>query len=763
MNSKNQIQHQWLAQKIEELTERLSPEDKVKLVVGKIADGGSLVGITHYLVPGAAGTTEPMERYGLPAIVMTDGPAGVRITPVRENDSATYYATGFPIATLLAATWNTSLVEEVGKAIGEEAKAYGSDIQLAPAMNIMRNPLCGRNFEYYSEDPVITGKMGAAMVNGLQANGMKATPKHFAANNNETNRMSINVHASPRTLREIYLRGFEIMVRESAPSCIMTSYNLLNGIPTSANKELLTTLLREEWGFDGMVMTDWYGGYNPETLMSGEFAGIVSRQLAAGNDLIMPGMEIQIRELMADLDSGKLTMETLNRNVRRVLGEILTSNKMKPEKHDNRPDLESHARLTRQAACEGMVLLKNENRVLPISDAIKNVAAFGCTSYNFIAGGTGSGHVFRAYTVSLAQGIQNAGLEMDKDLCELYTPFIEEDVAAIAEEMKQNPYAPPRQLREMDIPEETVIKKAKTADMAFITIGRTTGEFADRPLEGDFTLTNDEMQLIQKVSKAFHAENKKVIVVLNVGGVIETASWRDLADAVLLAWQPGQEGGNSVMDVITGKENPSGRLTVTFPMHYEDTPSASDFPGKPVENPVEVSYKEGVYVGYRYFHNFHVKPAYEFGYGLSYTETEFSGLKIQGDSFEGNLLFSVEVKNTGNKPGKEVVQIYLTSPQGEVDKPERVLKTFAKTRLLQPEETQTIDFCLSPRDIAYFHPSRSAWIADAGQYKIEAGISAAEIRREGFFRLPETLVVEKVNPILANDADFRDLCRRNRQ
>lgn len=758
------------AQRVEDLLSRLSNEEKASLLIGTgmAGFGGNdfdeinpVVGETDFGIPGAAGTTTPLAKYGLPAIVMTDGPAGVRISPTRENDTNTYYATGFPVGTALASTWDTELVESIGKAIGNEALEYGSDIQLAPALNIMRNPLCGRNFEYYSEDPLISGKIAAAMTKGIQSQNIGVSLKHFAANNNETNRMSIDAHVSQRALREIYLRGFEIAVKEANPRTIMSSYNKLNGTYTSASKDLLTTILRNEWGFKGLVMTDWFGGF------PGFSGGNISNnknytldQIRAGNDLLMPGLKPQKEAILEGLENGDIKEQEVDLCVRRVLTMIFDSPKMEQYPYSGKPDLTAHAAITRKAATDGMVLLKNNKDALPLAESVKSIATFGMTSFNFIAGGTGSGDVNKAYTVSLKEGLTNAGYTLDQELEELYAPHIESELNRIKEEKKSNPFLP-ISFHEMELDKTVIEGKAQSADIAVITIGRSSGEFTDRTVtKGDFLLSDAEMNLIKNVSEAFHAANKKVVVVLNIGGVIETESWKNMPDAILLAWQPGQEGGNSVADVLKGVANPSGKLTMTFPKKYADVPSSSNFPGVPANDPEYVDYKEGIYVGYRYFTSFNVAPSYEFGYGLSYTTFSIDNVKVSSNEFTGDqITISAEVKNTGKTAGKEVVQLYVSAPKGKVDKPAKELKAFAKTKLLQPGESQTLELILTARDLASFNPTESAWIADAGTYTLEIGTSSLNIHKKEKLALKSALVLEKVNNVLNNTADFSDMKR----
>jgi beta-glucosidase len=530
---------------IDEVVEAMTLEEKAHLVVGTGMAGFSgenaVVGETRKLVPGAAGTTYPIERLGIPSVVLADGPAGLRINPTREGDSQTYYCTHFPIGTLLASTWDQELVEKVGEAIGNEVLEYGTDVLLAPALNIHRNPLCGRNFEYYSEDPVVSGKIAAAYVRGVQNNGVGTSVKHFALNNQETNRMANDAHVSQRALREIYLKGFEIVVRESDPWTVMSSYNYLNGIYTSENPELQTAMLRDEWGFRGMVMTDWFGGKDAVA------------QMVAGNDMLQPGTDKQYEMIVSGVKEGRLDEAVLDRNVKRILEMILRTPRFQGYCFSNKPDLEAHAAVTRQSATEGMVLLKNENEALPLSAGTKRIALLGCTSYDFIAGGTGSGNVNRAYTVSLLDGLKQAGYELDGELKTAY----EQHIAAENERNRPDTtnrfamFLPRPRPTEMMIPAARLQALAKANDVALITLGRTSGEFLDRK-KADFELTREEKALLNDVCRAFHAAGKKVVVVLNIGGVIETASWKNRPDAILCAWQAGQEGGNSVADVRQG-------------------------------------------------------------------------------------------------------------------------------------------------------------------------------------------------------------------
>lgn len=716
---------------LDKVVAAMTLEEKAHLVIGTGMAGSSgeapVVGETRNLVPGAAGTTYPIPRLGIPAIVLADGPAGLRINPLREGDANTYYCTHFPIGTLLASTWNTELVEQVGQAIGNEVLEYGTDVLLAPALNIHRNPLCGRNFEYYSEDPVVSGKTAAAYVRGVQSNGVGTSIKHYALNNQETNRMKNDVRVSPRAVREIYLKGFEIAVKESQPWTVMSSYNFVNGVYTSESKDLQTTMLRDEWGFKGMVMTDWFGGAD------------AAAQMWAGNDMLQPGRPGQFEDIVEGVRSGRLSEADLDRNVRRVLELIVKSPRFKGYEFSNKPDLKAHAAVTRQSAVEGMVLLEN-NGVLPLASEISRVAVFGTTSYDFIAGGTGSGNVNRAYTVSLLEGLRNAGYAIDAELEKTYTKYIKEETERLNPK-SDDPMAMfmPKIRAGEFVPSAGLLDKMVRAnDVAIITLGRNSGEFLDRKV-ADFTLTEQESGMIEAVCAAFHKAGKKVVVILNVGGVIETASWKNLPDAVLLAWQAGQEGGNSVADVLKGVANPSGKLTMTFPVRYEDHASSRNFPidmafgmfgkdkdAEPQRNVDYTEYEEGIYVGYRWFDKQGLEVSYPFGYGLSYTRFEWSEASVKPS--RGETAVSVKVTNTGKIPGKDVVELYVAAPQGELDKPVKELKAYAKTRELQPGESQLVTLKVKNSELASYDESASAWVTDAGHYDFMLGSSSRDIR-----------------------------------
>jgi len=728
-------------QRADDLLARMSTADKVNLVVGiGFTMPGRMEPIQELRVPGAVGSTYALDSLGIPGLIVTDGPAGVRLLPIEGKE--TYYCTAFPIASLVSSTWDLALAEEVGTAMGNEVKEYGMDVLLGPALNIHRDPRGGRNFEYFSEDPLLSGKMAAAVVRGVQSQGIGTSIKHFAVNNQETNRMTLDVVVSKRALREIYLRGFEIAVREAQPWTVMSSYNLINGLEASQNPDLLQQILRDEWGFEGMVMTDWFGGVDPVA------------QMKAGNDLLMPGMPRQRELLMEAIENGALDEETLNRNAKRILRTLIGGPSFNRYEYSNQPDLEAHAALARRVAAEGAVLLKNDG-VLPFESEDLKIAAFGNGSYDFISGGTGSGDVVEAYTVNLVEGLRNAGIEVNRELESRYMIYIEEEKAKNPQE--EFSFMPPKKIDERYIGSSEIRLAADTTDLALITLGRISGEFEDRPLGGDFYLSKEEIRLIDLVSDEFHKRGKKVVMILNIGNVVDTDSWKDKVDAVLLPWQGGQEAGNAVADVLTGRVNPSGKLPTSFPLVYEDVPSAKNFPGEVTgeafemlsgfpSTPGRVFYEEGIYVGYRYYGTFGKDVSYPFGHGLSYTR--FSYNRPELTSVDGKVNVRVEVSNIGTVPGKEVVQAYVHAPRESMDKPELELRAFGKTRLLQPGESETLEFVLGHRDLASYDSGRSCWVAEAGTYEVRVGASSEDIRGRGTFELEEEQVVEQLGPAL---------------
>lgn len=750
---------------IDEVVAAMTLEEKAHLIVGTGMTGidsgdSAVVGETRSIVPGAAGTTYPIPRLGIPAVVLADGPAGLRISPTRDDDSTTYYCTHFPIGTMLASTWNPELVEQVGEAIGDEVLEYGVDVLLAPALNIHRNPLCGRNFEYYSEDPLVSGKIAAAYVRGVQSKGVGTSIKHFAVNNQETNRMANDAQVSRRALREIYLKGFETAVKESKPWTVMSSYNYLNGTYTSENPELLTELLRDEWGYEGMVMTDWFGGSDAVA------------QMKAGNDMLQPGYNAQYEAIIEGVRNGSLDEAVIDKNIRRILEMIVRTPRFKGYEFSNKPDLAAHAALTRSAAGEGMVLLKNDKNALPLKPEIKKVALYGCTSYDFIPGGTGSGNVNRAYTVSLLDGLKNAGITADDNLRKTYADHVQAwRDKQVADTGKFAAFMPIVLPPECNFPASELAAQAKANDAAIITIGRGSGEFLDRE-SSNFNLSAENKAMIADVSRAFHTAGKPVIVVMNIGGAVETASWSDKPDAILCAWQGGQEGGNSVADVLTGATNPSGKLTMTFPIRYEDHASTANFPidintkkeltignkgPKYDQKLVDYTpYEEDIYVGYRYFDSFDKNVAYPFGHGLSYTTFSYDNAEVKQEGDKVHV--KVKVTNTGNRAGKEIVQLYAADTNAkDRNKPQKELRGFAKTAELAPGQSETVSISFDINDLASFDDTKSAWRRDAGTYTLLVGASSRDIRSELPIEVSENLT--PTPDILAPKAEINTLKR----
>ncbi len=745
---------------IDEILKAMTLEEKAKLLVGTpnhlFGGGESTVGHTEELVPGAAGTTQNIERLGITSTVLSDGPAGLRISPTRPDDTETYYCTGFPVGTCLSSSWNTELVYEVGKTIGNEVLEYGADVLLAPGMNIHRNPLCGRNFEYYSEDPLLTGKIAAAYVNGVQSNGVGTSIKHYVANNQETNRTGNDSQVSQRALREIYLKGFEIAIKESKPWTVMSSYNKLNGEFTQESHGLLTTVLRDEWGFDGIVMTDWS---RPRNIVA---------QIKAGNDLMEPGMKIQVEDIIAKVNSGELTVADVDKCVKRMLEFVVKTPRFKGYKYSNKPNLKENAKVTRQSATEGMVLLKNMNKTLPLAEQTKNIALFGVTSYDFIAGGTGSGDVNKAYVVDLMEGLGNVGYSVQEDLKALYEKYKAYERAKIASETEARSWFLGKPvLKEMPVARLFIQKQAEESDVAVITIGRNSGEGGDRKIPNDYGITTEERNLLNDVCDVFHSHGKKVVVILNVGGVIETASWKDLPDAILLAWQPGQEGGNSVADVLKGTVNPSGKLPMTFPITVMDHPSTNNFPydytpkpynsffgngpeGKDVDYTI---YEEDIYVGYRYFSTINKPISYPFGFGLSYTDFEYGKPKLSAKG--GEFTATISVKNVGQKAGKQVVELYVTAPDGKLEKPAKELKAFAKTKELAPGESQTLTLKFSAYDLASYDEDIHSWVTDGGKYIAKFGTSVEDIFSKVSFNVSKATY--EVNDVLKPEVEINRL------
>ncbi len=756
--------------KIENVIAAMTPDEKIGMSVG---DGKFLPATESKTTEQGTGiiianqnSKMVIPRLGITSSALTDGPSGVNRDPHPAGATEYSYTTAFPTSTCLAATWNLDLIEKVGRAFGNEVLEYDYDVVLMPALNLHRNPKCGRNFEYYSEDPLLSGKLAGAMVRGVQSNGVGATLKHFLANNQETNRRSYNAVISQRALREIYLRGFEIAVKEGQPKAIMTSYNKVNGYYTAETPELLNDIVRQEWGFKGVFMTD-FDGY-----------GSAVAKVRAGNNMLMGGSKDEVKELTEALKNKTLDESTLNKNLVYNMELKLNSPRAKGYIPSQKPDLEAHARIAREAAGEGLVLLKNEKNTLPFK-GVKSVAVFGKISYYLIEAGTGSGGIrSNKYAISVNEGLKDAGYQVLKELEDSYTAFnasiMEQNLVPdyfnnpvmLANNGIKDDKAPGHFKKrlipfhdEMAITQDQIKKQVANSDIAVITLGRSGGEGYDN---GYLPTSEAELSLVRNVCETYHAAGKKVVVVLNIGGVCETASWKNFPDAILVAWQPGQEGGYAIADVLKGAINPSGKLPDSFFMKVEDVSSAKTFPGEPADNPVNSFYKEGIYVGYRFYDTFNVPTSYEFGYGLSYTTFDYSNLKLSAKVFADLITVTVQIKNTGALPGKEVVELYLSAPTSGAEKPSQELKGFAKTQLLKPGEMETLSFELNKRSLASFQSGNSAWVADNGDYQIRIGASSKDIRLKGSFNLPQDQIVEIVHDVMYPDFTMDELSQHKK-
>ncbi|QSX34170.1 glycoside hydrolase family 3 C-terminal domain-containing protein [Shewanella avicenniae] len=724
-------------QQAKALLAQLSLDEKLDLLAGPGMDlttyaGNPAINLDPKLaVEGVAGYINGVKNdaVDIPAIKLADGPAGLRIKPTREGTEQTFYATSWPIGSLLASSWDTALVEAVGKAEGDEVKRYGVDFLLAPGMNIQRNPLLGRNFEYYSEDPVIAGKMAAAIVRGVQSNGVGATIKHFAANNAETNRFFSDSIVEPRVLREIYLRGFQIAVTEAQPWAVMSSYNLLNGQYTGQRKDLLTDVLRHEWGFNGLVMSDWFASnvYGLATdfrrYITDADHDSAAMQIKAGNDLIEPGGLKQ--DLKASYQRGELTDADIDRSALAILTQIQKTPSFKQLPYHNDPDLVAHGKLARQAAAEGMVLLKNSQQALPYASGSK-LASFGTVQINTLKGGTGSGEVNSAHAITIAEGLAEP-FKVNSQVSAYYQSYWQQNKHDQQGLLSAFPMAEEPTLAGNTELQQLIAAAAKTDDAAVITLGRQAGEGEDRTqTRGDYLLSEAELALIDAVSTAFHAQGKTATVVLNINGLVDTHEWQDKVDSILLAYMGGQQTGYAVADILSGKVNPSGKLAQTIPVRYQDVPSAASFPGKPDKHNPDmniVHYDDGLLVGYRYYSTKQQPVAYPFGFGLSYTQFSYGDIKVSHNSLNqqgaaGKLSVSANISNSGKVAGKEVVELYVAAPQTKLTKPAYELKAFSKTQLLPAGKSEKVQLTVTPELLASFDPSRDAWVVEAGDYQL---------------------------------------------
>ena len=722
---------------VDEVIALMTPEEKVDLCIGIGAFWGEYTGEG---IAGAAGGVGGNARFGFPRSYMADSPQGLRISKTWPGATASRPTTSFPAPILLASTWDVEATREVGAAIGEECKAYGVATLLAPAINIVRFPLSGRTAEYFTEDPLLNGRLATAYTQGVQSQGVGTSVKHFAANSQETARKINDARVSERALREVYLRGFEMAVKEADPWTVMSSYNKINGIYASANSWLLEDVLRGEWGFQGMVMTDWDAGVDG------------AKQLAAGNDLCQPGRDVQRRQALAALESGELTMEALDRNVRRLL--LYQTRTLDYRQAAGRGDADTlaHAALARRVAAEGIVLLQNRDAALPMASRTR-VAVYGDVAYRQ-----------DGEQISLMAGLADVGLSVDQDVATSYRTHLDNDTTVHPITITLGNMVFTNFMSKSTLPEQTFSpadwqQQAARNDYAVVVIGHAAGEGLDNEPE-QFELSEQERELIEQACSAYHLAGRRVVVALCTAIALETASWRDLPDAIVCVWQGGQEQGHAVADVLSGRVNPSGRLTITFPLRLQDEPAYDNFPlhtgynaawtimgflgemenapwdEEPVKNVHYTNYDEGIYIGYRHFDARHVDVAYPFGFGLSYTTFTYSDQQVQTTA--DGIVAKVCVTNTGLRAGREVVQLYVAAPTvSTLDHPAKELRGFAKTRVLQPGESEWLTIPVTNYMLSSFDETSKSWVAPAGTYIALFAASATDVRCQADFQLKE--------------------------
>lgn len=642
--------------------------------------------------------TVSIDRLNIPKMIVSDGPHGIRVDPERSEEGE--ITTCFPTASTLGSAWNTDLIEEIGAALGKECQYSGIHVLLAPGVNMKRSPLCGRNFEYYSEDPYLSGRMGAAFVEGVQGQGVGTSLKHYAANNQEYQRMRISAEINERTLREIYLPAFEHVVKEAEPWTVMCAYNKINGTYASEHPYLLTEILREEWDFDGFVVTDW-GAINDRV-----------EGLKAGLDLEMPGPspynDTKIKEAVK---SEELDEEVLDEAVKRIL-KIVFKAKEK-ENPDVEVDAEEHHALAQKVVSEGSVLLKNEDEILPLNEKnLDSISVIGKTAEEPRFQGGGSS-------------------EVDPEELEIPIEKIEEKAEDTTVRFARG--YEEEEIEESLIDEATEKAEASDVSILFLSVPRRIeSEGFDRPR---MKLPENQIKLLKEVSKV----QPNTVVVLNNGSAVEMDSWIDNASALLEAWLPGEAGGGAIADILFGDVNPSGKLQETFPKKLEDNPSYLNFPGEKGK----VRYGEGQFIGYRYYDKKEIEPKFPFGFGLSYTEFEYHKAKLDKEHMKDTeeLNVSIEVKNTGDVEGKEIIQLYVKEKDSELVRPEKELKGFAKVKL-DSGKSKTVNLTLEKRDFAHYDPEVGDWLVGTGEYDILIGSSSRDIRQKKTVHVESTAEAE---------------------
>jgi beta-glucosidase len=700
-------------QRVQDLLSRMTLQEKVAMLSG--ADWMQSV---------------PNQRLGIPSIKMADGPLGIRSWSGPSSETSAEFAktkvttTAFPAGVAMAATWDTELVESEGQAIGQEVKALGRDMILGPTVNINRTPLWGRNFEGYGEDPYLTTRLALAYIKGVQGEGVIATVKHFAANNQEFERHRINAIVDERALNEIYFPAFKAAVEEGGVWSVMSAYNRLNGTYCAENSALLKDVLQKQWDFKGFVVSDWGSTYST--------AGTVN----AGMDLEMPGGEpmkdwlkkpktqaagngggwLVSEKVLPEISAGKISTATIDDNVSRMLRVMFISGQFdKPHTATGEIDTPEQRAVARKAATEGIVLLKNAGALLPLDlSKIHSVAVIGPSAAVARTGGGGSSLVTPKYSVAPLKGIQDRAGDRLQVSYALGVGMEGEDPSKDSPEARE-------QLR------QEAVKAAAKTDAAIVVVGRypklESEDFDIKSLD----LPAGQDALIEAVAKA----NKNTIVVINAGGPVIMSKWIEQVPAILDMWYGGQEGGNAIADVLFGDADPSGKLPVSFVKQWKDSPAYGHYPG---EN-LQVDYAEGIYVGYRYFDKQKIEPLFPFGFGLSYTKFDYSDLKISPNQTSGAPLeVSLSVRNSGSRSGAEIVELYVHDGHSSGDRPVQELKGFQRIALAAGE-SKDVHFKLDRSAIAFYSTAKKDWVTEPGQFDVLVGSSSRDIRVKGSFSL----------------------------
>ena len=680
-----------MKENIEELIEELSLEEKASLLSGE-----------------DIWQTEAVKRLDIPSIFLVDGPHGVRYVADRHHTDPAKEATCFPTAVNLAAGWDPELVAEVAEALAEESKALGVDVLLGPGINMKRSPLGGRNFEYFSEDPYLTAELAISFIKRLQEQGIGTSLKHFAANNQEYKRFSINAEIEERPLREIYLAAFEKVVKEANPWTIMAAYNQVNGDFATENEYLLNDILRNEWGYDNLVVSDWWAVHKRV------------EALRVGLDLEMPGPDaVNDQKIVDAVKNGELAEAKVDRSVKRILE--LIAKAQKTEKEKNELPAEKHHQLAEKIAAETIVLLKNQGELLPLTE--EKVAEQDSL---LVVG-------------ELAQKVRYQGIgssQVNPTQLDEHYEILEEKFADLLKLHYTPGYSSDAEQEENERLKEKALREAENKDYVLIYAGLPDKIEAEGYDRDDIELPAEQNELIKELA----AVNPNIIVVLNNGSAVDLREWINRVSAVIEAGLPGQAGAGAVADIIKGEVNPSAKLAETYPLKLEDNPSYLNFPGKNGS----VSYSEGIYTGYRYYDKKKQEVLFPFGYGLSYTDFAYRAMEAPDYLAEGEeLRVNVLIENTGQFKGKEIVQLYISETEPTLARPPKELKSFAKIEL-EPGEKKWVELKVDYQDLAYYHPEEG-WIVEEDRFEIIIGASSRDIKFTEEFKVGSSLVLKELD------------------